>query len=287
MTIPHYTGFFSRKSSATFVNKTFTGEVVHVFEQTINIVLKKQFPNLLTIGGMQVLGNPQSIAFSNFQAIQTQLKVGDPCLLQGSNQLTFAHLQCQLAPTPEEGRRQDLVIERTPFFLEKLSYLKEALQGKNPSQTHPSFAPFYQQLFQLGTQLEEALFVNNHEEIKEIIRRMIGLGIGLTPSGDDLLTGMVLVLQNEKERGNLLHQSVLEALASTNLISQHQLFFACQGLAKPSLLAVIHGILDDTVPVKVLQQAIVETLAIGSTSGHDLLSGVLQGFALLNRKGEE
>lgn len=287
MTIPHYTGFFNHKSSISFENQTFEGEVLHVFNQTINIVLKKQFPNLLTIGGMQILGNPQSLAFSNFHVIQSQLKVGDRCLLQGTEQLIFSDFQCHLKLIAEDEGERTLSIIPRPSFLEKIQLLKLALLGKNTSQTHPSFAPFYQQLYRESEQLNTALLKGDREVVQEKVRRMIGLGIGLTPSGDDFLTGMLLVLQNEKELGHFLQQSVLQELTGTNVISQHQLYFACQGVAKPSLLVVVQGIFDETSELAKLQQAITETLAIGSTSGHDLLSGVVQGFDLLNRKGEE
>lgn len=285
MTSADYTGFFDQQSYQDFENQIYIGEVCHVFEHTINLVLKKQFPRLLTIGGMQVLGNPQSIAFANFQSIRPQLTVGQTVILHGTQQLQLPNLVCPLLPAKTATLEGSLYFPHSTENLKKVDDLKKRLIGQNTSQCHPAFAPFYDQLFREATLLSQALLEGNAATVDHHVQRMTGLGIGLTPSGDDLLTGMMSAIHHEKVSANLLTQSIFKALEGTNMISQHQLFFACQGRVKPSLLAVVQSILDDRVETTTFQRAITETLATGSTSGHDLLTGVLVGFEFLNRKG--
>lgn len=279
----YYTGFFGEKSRKSLQGQRLMGEVVQIFEHTINIVLKKQFPNLLTVGGMQVLGSPQSIAFKDFSQMKDQLKVGDMCILQGGSQLIFARLTGQLQEVEECSLVEQMTIPTVENLARRKDFLASKLTEKNLYQTQPGIAPFYQQLQKEVIQLQEALILGDWFNVEKHVQGMVGLGIGLTPSGDDILTGMLLVLFDE----STLKSIVLQASPNTNFISQHQLYFASQGLAKPSVLTVVQEIFSERMRLDVLEKAIRETLTIGSTSGHDLLSGIVAGLQVRKRKGEE
>ncbi|MHC5268775.1 oxamate carbamoyltransferase subunit AllH family protein [Enterococcus sp. LJL98] len=279
----YYTGFIGEKSSESFQNQTIEGEVVQIFEQTINIVLKKQFPNLLTMGNMHMRASPQSLAFPSFSRIRAGLKVGDACLFQAGTRLLFSDCTCSLEVVKETSLSVNRNRIDAASFRRKQAFLEATLLETNQHQRQAGFVPFYQRFIQVNQQLQTALIASDWLQVEEQVLQLIGLGMGLTPSGDDLLTGLMLILFNEQN----LKEIIVRALERTNSISQHQLFFASQGRAKPSVLAVIHELYRSGQADAAFESAVMETLAIGSTSGHDLLTGVASGLQILSRKGAE
>lgn len=110
--------------------------------------------------------------------------------------------------------------------------------------------------------------------------RMVGLGIGLTPSGDDFLAGFLLVLQILRPD---LHSPLLAivepVLKKTNRISRQMILNAGNGKARRSELDFLEGLSDKrTATVKKSVHAI---LQFGETSGTDTLIGILTALHLM------
>ena len=74
------------------------------------------------------------------------------------------------------------------------------------------------------------------------VDRLIGLGPGLTPSGDDFLIGMLITLGllGEKKLSNLLAQEINKVASKTNEISQIHLKAAARGIGAAALHATIN-----------------------------------------------
>ena len=105
---------------------------------------------------------------------------------------------------------------------------------------------------------------------------LIGLGPGLTPSGDDLLGGALVALHllGRIDLRDALWQKVREpALADANAISRAHLTAAAQGLGGAALHAVLNDVLTGTTAALPRRLAAVE--AIGHTSGWDALAGAV------------
>ena len=108
---------------------------------------------------------------------------------------------------------------------------------------------------------------------------LIGLGPGLTPAGDDLLTGLLLTLRmacpapDERPAwlGELARRVVARAEEGTTLAGRQQLRLAAQGEADEVTLraatAMLWGTEEDRAPIEAL-------LAVGHSSGADLLAGI-------------
>jgi hypothetical protein len=109
--------------------------------------------------------------------------------------------------------------------------------------------------------------------------RLLGLGPGLTPSGDDLLGGIVFALHfAPRARWAERWPQVLAALRAasadvTNVISATLLGDLMQGIGYRAL----HGLIDalHAGAPSHIDAAIEELCDIGATSGGDLLAGVL------------
>ncbi|HJR80215.1 MAG TPA: DUF2877 domain-containing protein [Anaerolineales bacterium] len=113
--------------------------------------------------------------------------------------------------------------------------------------------------------------------------KMIGLGPGVTPSGDDLLLGYLAGLWStaaqEQQRLDFLSkfgQSLSALKKETNEISRTYLYYAIKGEFSSSMLALVNAISDGEEP-KLLSTA-KEAMRVGHSSGLDSVTGLLIGL---------
>lgn len=106
-----------------------------------------------------------------------------------------------------------------------------------------------------------------------------GCGIGLTPSSDDLLTGyfatLHLLFRAQKLFQEKTHISNMAraAAARTNAVSAAFLLHSGQGLANEAVCDLLRAMYTDH-DQTAARNAIRRVLAIGSTSGADMLTGI-------------
>lgn len=127
---------------------------------------------------------------------------------------------------------------------------------------------------QLLVQLDKKLSVEN-------LSRFIGLGIGLTPSGDDFITGLLSVLycygmEDGNVRKLITDFSSIEFEKKTTLVS----YFMIQNMLKANTNQAMYDYL-------ILSGPLEEVVRIGSTSGTDSLVGIGFGFNYLLKRKEE
>jgi hypothetical protein len=105
-------------------------------------------------------------------------------------------------------------------------------------------------------------------------RQLLGAGQGLTPSGDDVLCAVLLVLcaVGDPAPTALLGAAVQGRWTATTSLSASLLDAARRGYAVPAVAALVDcGLRGDVVGARV---ALSSTLAIGHSSGHDLVAGL-------------
>jgi len=114
------------------------------------------------------------------------------------------------------------------------------------------------------------------------INRLLGAGPGLTPSGDDLLAGVLLTLRHtgfDAAADKLAAMLLRDATHLTNAISVSMLHEAAQGRAGEYALGVLHMYgategFDAAIMSRMLNR-------MGESSGWDFLSGVVMVFDAL------
>ena len=135
-------------------------------------------------------------------------------------------------------------------------------------------------LQRLSTQLCEALSNRDREAARLHGRALLGLGPGLTPSGDDFLLGLFAVLHIDgspcaRLRG--LCTDIVEDLEHrTNAISAAALTAAAQGRVRETIDTLLSALM--TGDEATVRRALDRVLRIGSTSGRDIVSGIVAGF---------
>ncbi|GEN56541.1 hypothetical protein GCM10012290_11970 [Halolactibacillus alkaliphilus] len=268
------------------------GEVDAVYQQVINIKLK-QADRLVTLAKSHVVQAPDMIKIKEddvFNVLVKHINPSKEVYLIGYNTLMiedyvidFHHANLwsgRFVSYPESPHVTQQVIKRLKKFVKAHgddrgilgSYLQ--LAGKTTNEKPLSL---HQEA------LYERLELFNQWPKLEIIKQFIGLGIGLTPSGDDFLLGLFSVF-------NYYHTSewrlILEykddfltyTKERTTSVSYHMLKQMIYGQTNDALKALIEA--ENNVDVKHIERV----LQIGSTSGTDMLVGVLVGLEHIYRK---
>ncbi len=118
------------------------------------------------------------------------------------------------------------------------------------------------------------------------VRDLVGLGPGLTPSSDDMLSGLMATLAlvarnlkgNRKRVRTINARIAINARKRTTTLSQEYLTHAARGETNEHFLELIKKIL--TGRPKDVKDATGVVLKVGETSGTDTILGILLGFQL-------
>lgn len=125
-------------------------------------------------------------------------------------------------------------------------------------------------------QLMAGLEICSEPMVTAATAQLVGLGQGLTPSGDDFLAGMLAAFQAAAPTGSpctaLLAEAVSRHLGQTTLMSRHFLRWAIRRRYGESVRRVF-----------VSPGAIAGLLAAGATSGADTATGIWAGLGLVRR----
>jgi hypothetical protein len=120
--------------------------------------------------------------------------------------------------------------------------------------------------------------IQSLKDKKEITAgNVIGYGLGLTPSADDFILGMLSTLEGEEQkvRRNILKDYILKHYDGTTQVSQYMLYYGMEHYTYPKFLC------DFLLKPWEENDGFHEFLAHGSTSGTDLLTGIMVGMEIL------
>lgn len=122
--------------------------------------------------------------------------------------------------------------------------------------------------------------LRTREKAEAAVFPLIGAGSGLTPSGDDYLIGLLLILQvTEPDCHKVLASTITRHLSRTTHVSASYLKLAAKGHFSEALTDLRQAIFSSCPTLVPLQRAISRVLAVGSTSGADTLAGVRAALA--------
>lgn len=145
----------------------------------------------------------------------------------------------------------------------------------------------FQMVLDRTTLLKTACMKEDKEEIIRASRSLLGLGQGLTPSGDDVLMGVFLVLglnNSPTKRLEIILTKILEGQeGETTDVSYHGLLRASMGFYRYVLVEMVEELFNNDE----IEANIRKILAIGHTSGRDLLYGIFTGFEIVKEKENE
>ncbi len=106
-----------------------------------------------------------------------------------------------------------------------------------------------------------------------LVTKMLGLGIGLTPSGDDFLGGLLLFyMAYEQDNAKILNYEILNNLELTNSISAEYLIAATKGYGAEVFHILLQELNNDEASFDNILSRIDN---IGHSSGFDTMFGIL------------
>lgn len=119
--------------------------------------------------------------------------------------------------------------------------------------------------------------------------RLLGLGPGLTPSGDDLLTGLLASRALGRQRGDLGSDAFALGVArlaktATNPIAYAAIAKAARGEVRERVARLVIAL--GSTAGEPVSPALTQVLAIGSSSGTEIAFGVIRGLASLIDNGD-
>ncbi len=131
-------------------------------------------------------------------------------------------------------------------------------------------------IFEASQWLSQALQDKNKAKVMKIdwAKNLVGLGCGLTPSGDDYLGGIMIALHSigKADLSHLLWSKIRNHVSSsTNLISFAHMQAASDGIGADVIHRAISTIVDGD--LKAVEASILGIDCIGYTSGWDIISG--------------
>lgn len=126
-------------------------------------------------------------------------------------------------------------------------------------------------------------------ELARTVRRTVGRGPGLTPAGDDVLAGILVLLTSGaagaagERAAARLGSALAPVLTRTSEISRHLLHQAARGLPGRALHDLGQALIEGA-PQSILSDALAHQLDTGATSGADACMGLAGAcrFAILD-----
>jgi hypothetical protein len=182
---------------------------------------------------------------------------------------------------------------RPEGFKPLLPYLKCMLKNRNNKKGKVKLDKTTYQTdyaFPLIRNMVNNLFEKDVGRAVENGKGLIGLGVGLTPSGDDFLCGFMAMLSTvfsgylaeEREFFEKFNSHLVTQIeARTNLISREYLIIHSRGNPTESTCNMIQDVVDGSSNMK---NSIKKLCEVGHSSGTDIAIGVVLGFCILYKK---
>ena len=199
--------------------------------------------------------------------------------------LNGRHVSSQYMPTdmPLETANDKRPLSNIISHIENL-YKDQATPGSFISK--PDATPFskeMQRMLEMKTALLcEAVRQRNFVNSTAHAKSLIGLGVGLTPSGDDYLVGFfavhLLSLKHTEWFKQLVHAVMDNAEQKTNEISATYLKSLTDYRFKAEIVSLIKAVYTQKTAAALT--ALNALLQVGSTSGSDIAKGMIDAFRL-------
>lgn len=261
------------------------GCVHSVFARVVNVIVPDG--TLLTLASRQVDDAPDTLVVDLRSFGGTGVAIGAPVAAHDRVLAVGRNLAIRFAcaspwvpllpwyPAHDASLRRNLGALR-----EQVAGLDAGPDRDAPSQPSAVTTAAAALLAQHATALGHALARADVEAARAEGEALVGLGQGLTPSGDDLLLGLFAVLNLPggpcEPFRDLGRQIVTRAAHRTHAISLCALRAAAEGRVRARVVALLSALIAGERETTL--GALRAVLAIGSTSGRDIVAGIVLGL---------
>lgn len=272
----------------------FTGTVHSTFNRTINIKCYED-GDLYTIACRKVDNGPNTLIIDVDTMKSLEIEVNDRIYVQKN----LLYIGSKLIITFDKAFKWESVLPIYPCNVEILNRnLKKMKEYINIHGVSGGIKKSIMPRSPFETEISNTLEKNTYLLLNEILNEqfssalthavsIVGLGPGLTPSGDDFLTGLFTIF-NMKNSPFYHYRSFCEdvlqkAKTLTNDISYITLKKASIGKVRESIISVLNLLLVEN--DEDLFLSLDNLLNIGSSSGTDIALGIVFGLEANRRAG--
>lgn len=262
------------------------GYVHSVFKHACNIGVGAEIVLTLQTRHMSLAPGGCILLADDLQSLFCQ---GEPVSFENSSTILSCHCEVRLAEAPRHSLRLNHHVA-----LPELRLLRQRIFSFLLSTAPASgFFPLLHRLHDhrsagnlaLSSEPDRALTElsqwlkqpDNVDELPDILRKLVGFGIGLTPAADDFILGVLLVMDvvDDPSRRYFVH-ALEPLLVNTTDISAAMLRYGCAGYYAEQLLTLLSS--SGGLSAKNLKRV----ADYGHSSGYDMLCGI--AFTLENLK---
>ncbi len=278
--------------------KQFVGKIEQIFNKAVNIFSNNRIYTLLC----STLDNaPNSCRLLNNDFSTIEFSVGD--LIYFSNDklcigkryiVSFSLCQLWRPKTIVFDKNKLNSLEYKSYLIKQIKLIYQCVNDENKTLfLYQDDNVFYRSmantLVNLREKLINGLYQKKDTDIIESINGLVGLGIGLTPSGDDYLCGLSAFLFLNQHPGNkfksLFEDAVVSNESNTNLLSFMTINQCIQQEYRESTYQLIKSLAEGR--ESDLYQQIMRIINIGSSSGCDMLLGINDALCMTHYFGEK
>ncbi|NHC38367.1 DUF2877 domain-containing protein [Bacillus sp. MM2020_1] len=269
------------------VHSGFNGFIHSIFDKTVNIKCRKT-GDLYTLASNSLDNGPNSIvidinsfADSHFELTDNVFTNKNTLYIEDKMAISLNDIkkwECLLPgyPINDTRLRKNLIIIKNQIEeFGKSGGMKRNSHAKNPFEIEMA-----NMLQERAHSLLCSLVNNNVADALRHANGLIGLGPGLTPSGDDFLTGLMATFHLPNcpclSFRSFNENVVTSAQSLTNDISYMTLKMASVARVRESIVTLLHLALNGE--EEHLISALQEVLKIGSSSGTDIALGLVSGL---------
>lgn len=256
----------------------FRGTIHSIFHKAINLKLEEG--DMLSLLVSRIDKSPTSIilnldSFTPFNAkVGDEFYIEDKKLIVGLEEISLDHAFKYELKLPN-------IDKKSRFLEDNLSIAHEYMDSLIKNVNNPMELLIFKKLKESANNLKLGL------EISSIFKSLIGMGIGLTPSGDDFLVGFMSVaflkvsgMENFKAAFESL---IFEARSLTNEISYSVLKNASRGYFKQ----IYSDFIDSFFTSTIRDEDFEAILKMGYSSGRDTLLGIITGLEIFRNMNSQ
>ncbi len=266
---------FCGKEAAELIKEYQTAEVLGVYSAGTYLLFGE---NIVLICDASKKSVPFGISVENYPVFRDAINGAETAYINnGTLSLGGAMIEtdgnCEnavcLIPSPPSN-------EAIAKAVEMLLQRKDTGFCRILADTEPS-DPYAKKAKTLANEVFCALSENNEERLHASAGKLIGLGGGLTPSGDDLICGALYALSycgTTKKYASMLAKAATAAQNNTNIISRRYI----QSAAKGEYFGLVADFINALCGNGGTEEALDALLAVGSSSGGDIAAGILLAY---------
>jgi hypothetical protein len=249
--------------------------ILHIFDRACNLINERR--EVLSIVAPQIGNGPFNLVLANDIHFSDALEI-ESSIVISADHLVLGTLSIHTASATLWNPRPDW--ERLRAEKAHLSRPLSQLQATSAHIEYPVTASVkHTDLSSLVSGLSSALAHADLSSIRKFASRLAGLGMGLTPAGDDVLMGAMYAvwITHGPEVGRVLLQEIVNTAAPlTTSLSAAWLRAAGRGEAGVLWHELLNALLSDDQARG--REAVESLLGVGETSGADALAGFLGTF---------